>query len=168
MNEAVLGTTSNWPVTFLASFLIWILFAGVLVLWVVDGRLKKEQALHELLAVMVAWTIAQMIKTFFPAVRPYVINGGSFLTFTKLHSPGSFPSTHAAVAFALAMTVWLHDKKIGSLFILAALGVGVGRVLGNVHYPVDIIAGGIVGVGVAIFVDRIHLFKLLEKKISKY
>jgi len=164
MNEEVLGANSNWPVTFLASFLIWILFAGVLALWVIDGRIKKEQALHALLAAMLAWTIAQMFKTFFPTLRPYEVDGGSFLTFTRLHSPGSFPSTHAAVAFALAFSVWLHDKKIGLLFLLAAFAVGLGRVLSNVHYPLDIIAGGLMGVLVAIAVDKIHLYGLLSKR----
>ena len=33
----------------------------------------------------------------------------------------------------------MHDKKVGWVFLLGALVVGVARVLANVHYPIDIV-----------------------------
>jgi len=48
----------------------------------------------------------------------------------------AFPSGHTAQAFALAVTIFMHDKKIGWFFLIGALAIGVARVLANVHYPV--------------------------------
>ena len=56
---------------------------------------------------------------------------------------------------------YLHDKKIGRVFIVSAIFVGLGRVLGNVHYLLDIIGGSILGVATAYMVEKLHLHKLL-------
>jgi membrane-associated phospholipid phosphatase len=36
--------------------------------------------------------------------------------------------------------------------------------LANVHYPIDIIGGALIGTLVAVMIEKIHLFKLLKKK----
>ena len=69
MNEALLVDKGAWIVTFMASFLIWIMLGGLLVLWLIDGRIKKEQALHAFLSALIAWVIAEMLKNLIPSVR---------------------------------------------------------------------------------------------------
>jgi undecaprenyl-diphosphatase len=54
----------------------------------------------------------------------------------------SFPSGHAIIAFALAFAVFYKNKVWGSVFLVLALAVGLGRIFAGVHYPADI-AGGI-------------------------
>ena len=149
-------------IEFLASFLIWLMFLGLLILWFIDGRIKKEQVLHALVASLVAWTLAEIIKRLIPTARPFIVNGEMPLTLT-VQSDGSFPSGHTAAAFALATTIWLHDRKVGWAYIIAALIVGAARVLANVHYPVDILAGAILGILTAFSVEKVHLFSLLKK-----
>jgi undecaprenyl-diphosphatase len=131
------------------------MFAGLLVLWVIDGRIKKEQVLHALMAAIIAWGATQMIKSVIPTSRPYVKNGRQELTLT-VHNDNSFPSSHAAIAFGIATTVWLHDKKWGGAFLASALLIGTGRILGNVHYPLDILGGGIIGIITALALERTH------------
>ncbi|OGM03762.1 hypothetical protein A2112_02225 [Candidatus Woesebacteria bacterium GWA1_42_12] len=150
-------------VTFLASFLIWVMFFGVLVLWLIDGRIKKEVALHAILASVLAWILAEMIKNLLPSIRPFNVNGLTPLTLT-VPIGGAFPSGHAASAFAASTSIFLHKKGLGIIFLLAALGVGVGRVLSNVHFPLDIVGGGVLGILSAILIKRTHLFGLLKKK----
>ncbi len=162
MNGAVLGNSDVWPVTFLASVLIWLMFGGLLVLWVVDGRIKREQALHAFFAALISWGVASMIKAIFPTLRPFQVNGGSQLTLTTYHTTGAFPSAHTAIAFALAATVWLHDKKLGMLFVISAIGVGAGRILGNVHYLIDIVGGAVIGSSVAFLVEKLHVYDLVS------
>ena len=142
-------------ITFLASFLIWLLFAGLFVLWIIDGKIKKEQVLHALMAAIIAWGATQMLKSIVPSTRPFIKNGRPELTLTT-HSDNAFPSSHTAIAFAIATTVWLHDKRLGAGFLLGALLVGIGRILGNVHYPLDILAGGIIGSITAFALEKIH------------
>ena len=146
----------NILITFLASFLIWIMFAGLFVLWVIDGKVKKEQALHGVLAFVLAWIVADIIKHFFPTLRPFLTNGETALTLFPQHN-GAFPSGHTAAAFALAITLWLHDRKVGWIYIILAITIGIARVFANVHYPVDILGGGIVGIVIAIAIEKIHL-----------
>lgn len=142
-------------IRFLASFLIWIMFLGLFVLWIVDGKIKKEQVIHGLVAASLAWIIAQVIKATFPVVRPFMINGFEPLTFMP-PVDSSFPSGHSSAAFALAFTIWLHDKKVGNFYLLLALLVGVARVFGNVHYPLDIFAGAALGILVSWVLGKSH------------
>ena len=153
----------NSIITFLASFLIWFMFGGLLILWVIDGRIKKEQVVHAVASSFLAWISAELIKSLIPMERPFLLNNLPTLTLT-VPAGGSFPSAHSAVAFALAITIWLHNKKIGTLYLLAALAIGIGRVFGNVHYPLDILAGAILGSFVAFATEKLHLSKFIGLK----
>jgi undecaprenyl-diphosphatase len=143
-------------IEFLASVLLWLMFLGAFILWVVDGVKKREAAIHALGASLVSWLFALMIKTVFPEPRPFVIDGQKALTFFTPRD-GSFPSEHATIAFALAFTIFLHNRKIGFIFLVLAVLVGVGRVLANVHYPIDILGGAILGTMTAYMAAKIHL-----------
>ena len=162
MNPAVLSSQTFAPITFIASLLIWVMVLGLLVLWFIDGRVKKELVLHVVVAMIVSWVVSEMIKSFFPVLRPYHVNGKIPMTLT-LHDDGSFPSTHSAVAFSLATTVWMHSKKYGLVFVFCAAGVSLGRVLSNVHYPFDVVGGAFFGVLIAMFINKLHVFDLLTK-----
>lgn len=161
--EPVVGAQNNMLITFLASFLIWFMFAGLWVAWAVDGKFRREQVLHALMATVLAWVFAQMIKSLFPSLRPFEMNGNPPLTLT-VPGDGAFPSGHASAAFALATTMWLHNRKEGLVFVLVAVAIGIGRVLGNVHFPLDILGGAFIGVVVALAIDKLHVYNLLTKR----
>lgn len=146
---------NNLLIIFFASFLIYILFGGLFILWVVDGKIKKEQVIHALFAVLITWTISELIKSFFPTIRPFLLNGQNPLTITT-PSDGAFPSSHTAQAFALAVTIFMHDKKYGSLFLICAILIGVARVLAHVHYPIDVFGGAFLGTLIAVVVEKFH------------
>ncbi len=143
-------------ITFLASFLIWIMFALLVVLWFIDGKIKKEQVVHALLASFIAFTIAEILKRVFNTPRPYDVNHLATEVVALPSDPG-FPSVHATVVFALSITIWLHDHKVGLIFIILAILVGWARVAANVHYPIDIMGGAIIGSIVALLIEKIHL-----------
>ena len=149
-------------IKFLASFLIYFLFFGLIVLWFIDGKIKKEQVLHALFSCFVAWTIAFLIKESFPTLRPYLIDGEKVLTLT-IPKDGAFPSMHTALAFAVSITIFLHDRKIGWYFLIGSLVVGLSRVLANVHYPADILGGAFLGTVTAVIVDKIHFLDLVKR-----
>lgn len=161
MNPTVLSDQSNLFITFLASFLIWFMYAALIILWLVDGKIRKEQVLHALFSALLAWTVSQMIKSLLPTLRPFEINGEPPLTLT-VPFDSAFPSGHTSAAFGLAVSIWLHNKKVGLIFILAAILVGWGRILSNVHYLGDVLAGIVLGVATVFLVRRLHLFKLLR------
>lgn len=148
---------------FFASVLIWILFAGLFVLWFIDGKIKKEQVLHALYASASAWLIAFLIKVLFPTIRPFVQNGQDVMTIT-VPGDAAFPSQHTTLAFALAVTIFMHDKKYGWLYLLSALLIGVARVVANVHYPADIFGGALLGTLTAVVIEKRHMFNFFSKK----
>ncbi len=158
MNNFLLTVPQDWAITFLASFLLWFMYLGLLILWLVNGKIKKEQAIHAFLASVITWVIAEMLKSFIPSVRPFQVSGYSPLTLTVPHD-NSFPSSHAAVAFALAMSIWLHDKKLGWLFVIAAIGVSLGRILASVHFIFDVVFGSWLGILIAYATSKIHFFR---------
>jgi undecaprenyl-diphosphatase len=72
----------------------------------------------------------------------------------RSHDP-SFPSDHASAAFAIAVTVFLLDRVVGGIFLVAAFAIATGRVVAGVHYPADVLAGALVGTAAALVVDRL-------------
>jgi membrane-associated phospholipid phosphatase len=72
----------------------------------------------------------------------------------------SFPSGHAASAFAFAYAIGRHLPGLAVPIRLLAAGVGYSRVHTGVHYPGDVVVGSIIGAGTAAMVaavrDRLH------------
>jgi len=149
-------------VMFFATFFIYFLFAGLIILWFIDGKIKKAQVIHAIFASLVALIIAILIKHFFPTPRPFIINGEDIDVFMRPDN-AAFPSQHTIVAFAIAVTIFLHDRKVGWWFLISALVIGAARVIANVHYPVDIIGGAFLGTIVSVIVEKVHFMDLVRK-----
>jgi len=148
-------------VVFFADFFIYILFVGLIVLWFIDGKIKKEQVVHALFASFFAYLVAVIIKHFFPTLRPFVVNHKEIDVLFKPDG-GSFPSEHTIVAFALSVTIFLHDRRVGWWFLGSSLLIGIARVIANVHYPIDIVGGAFLGTIVAVTVEKVHFLDLIN------
>jgi undecaprenyl-diphosphatase len=62
----------------------------------------------------------------------------------------SFPSDHAALFFALATSIFFVSLRLGILaFFHAFFVIGLTRVYLGYHYPTDILAGALLGIGIA-------------------
>ena len=138
------------------------MFFGLVVLWVVDGKIKKETVIHAIFSCLVAYRITELIKTFFPTLRPFQFNGALPLTLTT-PLDGAFPSSHTAVGFALAVTIMKHDKKVGILYLIMAGLIGIARIIAHVHYPIDIIAGALIGTTISGLTSSKHFARLLNR-----
>lgn len=64
----------------------------------------------------------------------------------------SFPSGHTSSSFAVAVSVFLHNKKMGVPLIFAAFMIMLSRLYFCVHFPTDVMAGLALGVAVAVAV----------------
>ncbi|MDD2529736.1 MAG: phosphatase PAP2 family protein [Bacteroidales bacterium] len=76
-----------------------------------------------------------------------------------------FVSSHAANAFSLATIFSVLGKKYKLFPVLIyswAILVGYSRIYCGVHYPSDVIVGGILGIGIGLLI--VILYKLVLKK----
>ncbi|OGK15137.1 hypothetical protein A2690_00020 [Candidatus Roizmanbacteria bacterium RIFCSPHIGHO2_01_FULL_39_12b] len=83
--------------------------------------------------------ITEAFRFFYDRPRPFVALG--FQPLISQDIAGSFPSGHAAFYFALALCLYLFNKKWGWWFMVLSLFMGLARVFVGVHYPSDILGG---------------------------
>lgn len=113
--------------------------------------LIKQWAIYVFLVTLIAVLINIWIHTFFYKERPIVALNQVEAEETLLHEilpTSSFPSDHAVVSMAVAMSTllwWLYNKKkffiwSGIIFIIISLIMTLCRILTLVHWPSDIIA----------------------------
>ena len=99
------------------------------------------------------WTVF-IINQLYMRDRPFVDQDVSLL-FYQTTDP-SFPANPAATSFAIAAAVWGVNRRVGvALFLVAAL-FGFARVYAGVHYPLDVIAGAIIGIVIARLVFKLR------------
>ncbi|MDH4340912.1 MAG: phosphatase PAP2 family protein [Thermoleophilia bacterium] len=139
----------NWAVPLLAvaTFGLWLLARPG------GDRKWKLASASALAAAALALIINQVIGQLWHRERPFASHPSAHVWGSRSHDP-SFPSDHASAAYAIAFAVFLFDRVAGSTFLLAATLIGVGRVFIGAHYPADVLAGVLVGLGAALLVVR--------------
>ncbi|HSU66254.1 MAG TPA: phosphatase PAP2 family protein [Tepidisphaeraceae bacterium] len=136
---------------------------GVAVLLFLFHRQKLRAALPPILAGPIVGVVYSLIKWIVGRHRPVMgIEPFHFEPFGSgligLFHPErglSFPSGHAAMAFATATCLSLVLPRWTVVFVLIATAVGFERVLENAHYLSDVVAGAGLGVLAGIMATRI-------------
>jgi undecaprenyl-diphosphatase len=131
-------------------FLLYIL-ASALALWAWVAKGLRSRALWAFVTMMVAWNIGLLVKVLVGRARPIVDDPIS-------HSPGySFPSGHAfnvaVVSTVVVFLLWPLLSSLGHrvsvvLAVVFSLVVGLDRLFLGVHFPSDVFAGYVLGVGI--------------------
>ena len=131
-------------------FLLYVLATGV-ALWSWLAKGLRSRALWAFVTMMVAWNVGLLAKVLVGRARPIVDDPIS-------HSPGySFPSGHAfnvaVVGTVVVFLLWPLLSTVGhrvsvAVAVVFALAVGLDRIFLGVHFPSDVLAGWILGVGV--------------------
>jgi undecaprenyl-diphosphatase len=127
----------------------WPLFVAVGALWDAHGRRWPRAALCGAAAAGVAAGLGSLVKQLVDRARPPVAHS-SVDALVAIPESSSFPSGHAATAFAAAAAVSAFYPRLRlPLFAIAAL-VGVSRVYLGVHYWLDVLAGAALGAGMGL------------------
>ena len=94
-----------------------------------------------------------MLKPMIARIRPYDYQLEHFGVTIKLlidaQHDFSFPSGHTIASFEAATVILLHNKKFGIPAMVLACLIAFSRLYLYVHYPTDVIASVILGIGLA-------------------
>lgn len=143
------------------GYLLILLFIAILIF---DKKLigsKKKIFLFVATSVFLSrLVITEIIRAFYCSPRPFAVDTVNQLL---IHDyTGSFPSGHAAFFFALAMAIFFFQKKWSILFFTGAVLIGLSRVIAGIHWPLDILAGAIVGI-----ISALVIYSLFKKRLQK-
>lgn len=128
------------------------LMLSLIFIWFVgntrEARLRHQIGVFVALSSMGCASLGVFIaNSIYFRPRPFVDHEVSLLFYQPTDS--SFPANSTAVAVAVAVAVWGVNRRIGCAMFAVAVVYGFARVYAGVHYPLDIIGGAAIGVGVA-------------------
>jgi undecaprenyl-diphosphatase len=152
----LLTESGNWSMLYLFCAL-WLLFF--------DGKRGRIVFATLIVAILITDQISSnVIKELVGRIRPcHTLENINLLV--SCGAGKSFPSSHAANNFAAAFILSFFYKKNPWVFFVTASLIALSRVVVGVHYPADVIAGAMVGTGIALIL-RLILVELFEKRFK--
>lgn len=127
-----------------------------LVALVLGDRWLGVASREMVLSLVLSTIVATILKKIFTRNRPYWILE-NLNTYGIDLTDYSFPSGHTTAAFTIATALSLNFPSWTVLFVIMALLIAISRVYLAVHYPTDVVAGMIIGIGTG-FIVHILVF----------
>jgi undecaprenyl-diphosphatase len=122
-----------------------------------DTEDRLDPILRALIVVFIIVAAAgladDVLKVAFGRARPFMWLAGDesgFHAFRFKSQFNSFPSGHTTTSFAAAIALSALFPRVRVLFFLVAAAIGASRILQDVHYLSDVVAGAALGMAVAI------------------
>jgi undecaprenyl-diphosphatase len=118
--------------------------SAALLLLIFSAESYKMVAISSALSLALSHIPVQIVKKLWPRKRPYLT-----LEATKYHinplKDHSFPSGHTTAAFSLMIPYMLYAPLLSIILLPLCLSVGLSRIYLGLHYPSDVLVGGLLG-----------------------
>ncbi len=121
-----------------------ILTVVLVVLAFIDRKRMSRIGITILFAGVLGGILVYLLKCQITLPRPLVVFPDAHFLGDPLKW-GSFPSGHTQLCFSTAVILAKEYKKSWKLLYLWAFLVGYSRIYVGAHFPLDIIAGGVIG-----------------------
>jgi undecaprenyl-diphosphatase len=161
------GVAAGSPVLRVVSSLLatWLAVAALVAAAIALVAFRRDRAvllgmvaayLRAAAAALIAYAANAGIGVLVGRSRPFAALGFEPFTGAPLTAK-SFPSDHAALAFAVAATFAYAWPQRRWAFIAVAAAIALGRVMAGVHYPSDVLAGAALGAFWAWLVETVDV-----------
>lgn len=154
----------------LALFKGGITIAALLYFW--HCRENQPRTREIIIATMLAMVLAILISRVLAVALPFRVR--PMFAMADYHAPStqllfnfenwsSFPSDHAAMWFALSYGIWRLSRIAGIVAaVYSALWICLVRLYFGIHYPSDLMAGALIGIGSGWIVVRMRLSRVTK------
>jgi undecaprenyl-diphosphatase len=162
-DELVKGLASDYFLPIAACLIL-------VTLWFGAGDAMRRSRLQEgiigsLISLGIVNGLVGLCNNFFFRVRPFNELPASQINLLFYQpTDSSFPSNFTAMLFALAVPVFMKDKKYGLILLAIALVGGFSRIYVGIHYPFDVLGGA--GIGIVTGLLSCALVRLLRPVID--
>jgi membrane-associated phospholipid phosphatase len=109
------------------------------------GRRPPLVCLAAASATVAASLVVSPLKEFFGRARPPEVDP-SLGSLVAIPENASFPSGHAATAFAAATAIAILSPRMRPYALGLAAAVALSRIYLRVHFPMDVLAGALIGI----------------------
>ncbi|MCZ8515074.1 undecaprenyl-diphosphatase [Paenibacillus filicis] len=137
---------------FLSEDAKYLFYLGIIVYWFTRVKQNRQMVAEALISACLALGAGGAISYFFYRDRPFVHHAVNQLI--QHPANASFPSDHALGAFVIATAIYLYRKRDGGVWFILAAMIGISRIWTGVHYPLDVIAGALLGMIAALAVHQ--------------
>lgn len=127
---------------FLSDYLIYGLFAFIILFIFFQKKFIFRNLVLFSIVSLGGYFFSKILKSIFHIQRPFVEM--NFIPVVP-ETGFSFPSSHATVFAALSILAFSLNKKLGIVFAIFTILIGLSRMVLGVHYPADILGGFVVG-----------------------
>ncbi|WP_376767975.1 phosphatase PAP2 family protein [Neobacillus endophyticus] len=118
--------------------------AATLLLLLFSPHSTSLTAVSSALALTASHIPVHIAKQLLPRKRPYLTLDQIMVLPNPLQDP-SFPSGHTTAIFSVIIPYVLFMPSLAVILLPMALCVGLSRIYLGLHYPSDVIAGGVLG-----------------------
>ena len=98
-----------------------------------------------------SWFIVEVVLKPLAARSRPGLELGAIIVGSSLNDSYSFPSGHATIAFAMAVVLSKKEPKWRWMFYVLAVLISLSRIFLGKHFPLDVIIGGLLGLGIGYF-----------------
>ena len=149
------------------DFFIFItLFGNLLLFLIILFTRNASLILKSIIAYVAVRAIDFGINLLYYRPRPFMVEEVHLLITQK--ATASFPSGHAMTAFVFATLFYFWNKKYGLVLFVIAFLIAVSRIFVGVHYPLDTLAGIVLGIGIAFMTEYLFEKYDIMKKLRKW